>query len=291
MRFFCSLFGYTKQAYYKVSALTLLEAVEAQQVKTEVLAIRRLMPRIGTRKLHFMLKDTFHARQLKIGREKLFSILRREGLLIIKRKKYTVTTNSRHQFFKYPNLIGDIFIGRPEQVWVSDITYLDTHDGYAYLHLVTDAYSKQIMGYELCDNMAASSTLKALHMALKNRKYPDQPLIHHSDRGLQYCSRLYTQTLNRNNISISMTQNGDPYENAIAERVNGILKDEFGLDRTMEDLNDARKQAAQSILIYNTLRPHISCEMLTPVQMHNQQSIKMKRWKTKSSQADITCEL
>ncbi len=162
---------------------------------------------------------------------------------------------------------------------MADITYIDTLDGNAYLHLITDAYSKQIMGHELCDNMEAASTLKALKMALNNRKYKTSDLIHHSDRGLQYCSKLYTKCLKENNIAISMTENGDPYENAIAERVNGILKDEFGLYDKF--ILQAKELARQSIEIYNQIRPHLSCSMLTPYQMHQQHKMKLVSFKKK----------
>ncbi|MND42027.1 Integrase core domain protein [compost metagenome] len=220
--------------------------------------------------------------EIDIGRDKLFTLLRKQGLLITKRKRYTVTTNSRHWMHKYPNQIKDIRISRPEQVWVADITYLDTVEGNAFLHLITDAYSKQIMGYELCDNMEAASTAKALKMALKNRKY-SSALIHHSDRGLQYCSKAYVSILQENGIQISMTENGSPYENAIAERMNGILKDEFGLSEQLEDLNAAFRQTSQSINLYNTLRPHSSCQLLTPQQMHQQQEIIIKTYKKTSN--------
>ena len=287
---FCSLFGYSKQAYYKCSAASHQRFVRERQARDAVLRIRRQMPRIGTRKLHFMLKETFKTAGLKIGRDKLFTLLGREGLLVIKRKKYTVTTNSRHWMHKYPNLIKGLVVQRPEQLWVADITYLDTLDGNSYLHLVTDAYSKQIMGYELCRDLEATSTLKALQMALNQRQYPQQPLIHHSDRGLQYCSKRYINCLLANNIRISMTENGDPYENAIAERVNGILKDEFGLGERMEDLTQATRQTKQSIDTYNRLRPHLSCHYLTPQQTHEQQTIRIKTWKKKTSEVVLTPE-
>lgn len=284
---FCSLFGYTKQAYYKCSTGSRHRLIKEQQAKEAVLQIRRQMPRIGTRKLHFMLKEKFKTAQIKIGRDKLFTLLGSEGLLIIKRRKYTVTTNSKHWMHKYPNLIKDLIVHRPEQLWVADITYLETLDGNSYLHLITDAYSKQIMGYELCNDMEASSTLKALQMALGNRQYQEL-LIHHSDRGLQYCSKLYVNHLLKNNIQISMTENGDPYENAIAERMNGILKDEFGLGEKMNGLQEAVHQARQSIQTYNHLRPHLSCHYLTPLQMHQQQNIILKTWKKKTSKVGST---
>jgi len=272
------LFGYSKQAYYKAKTHHSLEENKQQQVKAMVLEVRRKMPRLGTRKLHHLLKE-----ELAIGRDKLFGLLRSEGLLVVKRRRYTVTTNSKHWMRKYPNLIKGMELIRPEQVWVADITYIDTYeDGHGYLHLITDAYSKQIMGYELCGNMEATSTLKALQMAIANRKYNDQELIHHSDRGLQYCSKLYTDHLKNNNITISMTENGDPYENAIAERMNGILKDEFGLSEQLNNINEAMQQTAQSISIYNNSRPHLSCDMLTPVQMHQQKEIKVKTYNKKA---------
>jgi transposase InsO family protein len=235
------------------------------------------MPRLGARKLHHVLKH-----ELGMGRDKLFSLLRNYGLLICRKRRYTATTNSRHWMRKYPNLVKGIELSRPEQIWVADITYIDTsEDGHGYLHLVTDAYSKQVMGYELCNNMEASSTLKALTMAINNRKY-NGPLIHHSDRGLQYCSKLYTDYLKQHNIAISMTENGDPYENAIAERMNGILKDEFGLAEELNNIEQAGHQAQQSIQIYNTIRPHLSCHMLTPVQMHQQCKLKLPSYNKKA---------
>lgn len=235
---FCELFGYSKQAYYKQQTRHLLQESEQQQVRTLVLTIRKRMPKLGTRKLHHLLKD-----ELSIGRDKLFKLLRDEGLLVYKKKKYTVTTHSKHWMKKYPNLIKDLEPVCPEQVWVADITYINTNeDGTAYLHLITDAYSKKIMGYELCNNMEAASTLKALVMAVSNRKYVHQALIHHSDRGLQYCSKLYTDYLKQHHIAISMTENSDPYENAIAERVNGILKDEFGLAEQLCNIHQAKNK-------------------------------------------------
>jgi len=281
---FCELFGYSKQAYYKQTQSKVQSLVRLENAKSLVLGLRRQMPRIGTRKLYYLLRDEFSQDQIKMGRDKLFELLRNEGLLILKRKRYTITTNSKHWMKKYPNLIKDLTIHRPEQVWAADITYIDTmENGNCYLHLITDVYSKQIMGYELCDNMEASSTLKALKMAIKNRQYKEQTLIHHSDRGLQYCSKIYTETLINNKITISMTENGDPYENAVAERVNGILKDEFGLSEQLLNKVEANKQTAQSIEIYNSLRPHLSCQMLTPNKMHLQQKITIKRYKKRSN--------
>jgi len=271
----CELFGYTKQAYYKQLTHQSARTKTHQQLKAAVLEIRRQMPRLGTRKLHFLLKSGY----MMIGRDQLFDLLRTEGMLIPKRKKYTVTTDSKHWMRKYPNRIKELVLNRPEQLWVADITYIDTVEGNAYLHLITDAYSKRIMGYELCNNMEAASTLKALNIALLNRQYKDQPLIHHSDRGLQYCSKVYIDMLIKNNVGISMTESGSPYDNAVAERLNGILKDEFGLGEMLNGLDEAKVHTEQSIEIYNLLRPHLSCQMLTPKQMHQQQIIKVKTYK------------
>jgi putative transposase len=275
---FCELFGFSKQAYYKGRSYKKLSDLKTVELKKYVLALRRQMPRLGGRKLYHLLQLEGN---IHIGRDKLFSVLRENGLLVPRTRKSTITTNSKHRLRKYPNLIKCIYLERPEQLWVADITYIDTLDGNAYLHLVTDAYSKQIMGYELCSNMEAASTLKALKMALGKRKYKASELIHHSDRGLQYCSKLYTDCLKENNIIISMTENGDPYENAIAERVNGILKNEFGLSDKLDDVIQAREVTTQSIEIYNYLRPHLSCSMLTPNQMHQQDKIRLISFKKK----------
>jgi transposase InsO family protein len=170
----------------------------------------------------------------------------------------------------------------PEELWVSDITYIKTAQGHAYLSLITDAYSKKIMGYELLNNLSTEGPLNALKSALKNRKYSHN-LIHHSDRGLQYCSLDYTQLLKKNNLTISMTESGDPYENAVAERINGILKYEFLLIEGFKDHIQALEVIKQSIGVYNEYRPHLSCQMLTPNVAHLQKNIKTKKWKKKTS--------
>lgn len=238
------------------------------------------MPRIGTRKLYHLLREDFNREGIAVGRDKLFTLLRQDNLLIGKRKRFTKTTNSHHWMRKHPDMVKDLVVKRPEELWVADITYVAIETGYAYLHLVTDAYSKQIMGYFVSLDLCASSTIKAIEMALENRKY-DNKLIHHSDRGLQYCSSGYVKILNDKNISISMTQSGSPYDNAIAERVNGILKDEFGLDQVFKNLEQLKKQTSESIKIYNEQRPHLSNQMLTPEIMHLQELIKPKKWHKK----------
>ena len=202
--------------------------------------VRRQMPRIGTRKLYHLLHRQFQERRLGVGRDKLFTLLRNKGLLVARRRRYTRTTDSRHWMRKYENLVKDVTLQRPEQVFVSDITYIATERGYNYLSLVTDACSKKIMGHALREDLSPKGCLQALEMALGNRT-SDAPLIHHSDRGYQYCSKDYVEVLRNHDVLISMTNNGDPYENAIAERVNGILKEEFYLSETFASHTEAAK--------------------------------------------------
>lgn len=244
--------------------------------------IRCKMPRIGTRKLYFLIQDDLKELGIKIGRDVLFNFLRAEHLLIKPKRSYVKTTDSKHWMKKYPNLVKQIELTGPEQLWVSDITYIKTDNGHEYLSLITDAYSKKIMGYELLNNLSTAGPLQALELAIKNRIYTNQ-LIHHSDRGLQYCSAEYIGKLKENNIKISMTENGDPYENAIAERINGILKYEFLIIDGFKNHFQAMAVISQSIDIYNQSRPHLSCQMLTPNKAHLQQKIQLKKWKKKTS--------
>lgn len=239
------------------------------------------MPRIGARKLYYLLFAKLQC--LKIGRDKFFDILRANHLLIQPKRSYHVTTNSHHRFRKHRNLILDMEINRPEQVWVSDITYIGKREKPCYLSLVTDAYSKKIMGYYVADNLTTESSLIALKMALKLRADKGLALIHHSDRGLQYCADDYQKMLNRQNVKCSMTNNGDPYENAVAERINGILKQEFMIDTYHQDLEIMKTIIKEAIEIYNNQRPHYSNYMLTPEQMHTQSEIQMRTYKTKNS--------
>jgi len=243
--------------------------------------IRKTMPRIGTRKLYYLLLNELQL--MKIGRDKFFDILRANHLLICPKRRYHVTTNSHHRFKKHQNRILDLEVNRPEQVWVSDITYIGKRDNPCYLSLVTDAYSKKIMGYYVANNLNTYSSLLALKKAVKQRKYKDLPLIHHSDRGLQYCADEYQRVLNKNKVLCSMTQNSDPYENAIAERINGILKQEFMIDKYNQKTEITKQVVKEAIEIYNQFRPHYSNYMLTPNQMHKQNKIKIRTYKTKNS--------
>ncbi len=239
------------------------------------------MPRIGSKKLYYLLcKDL---KNLKIGRDKFIDILRANHLLIVPKRSYHITTNSHHRFRKYKNQLLDLQINKPEQVWVSDITYIGKREKPCYLSLITDAYSKKIVGYNVSDNLNVQSSIYALKLAIKQRKNKQITLIHHSDRGLQYCDNEYQKVLHRNNIQPSMTQNSDPYENAVAERINGILKQEFSIDKYNKELPIMKQIIKETVEIYNEKRPHFSNHMLTPNQMHEQSKLKMKTYKTKNS--------
>ncbi len=228
--------------------------------------IRREMPRLGTRKLYYLLKSKFDESSIKIGRDALFNYLRSENMLIRTKKNYTKTTNSKHWLRKYPNLMKEIKIERPEQVFVSDITYIKSRERTHYLSMVTDAYSRKIMGYKLSDDMSAENVVLALKMAINQRK-TNRPLIHHSDRGLQYCSSIYQLELKRNTIIASMTDGYDCYQNALAERMNGILKQEF-LIQTCNTAAELERLISESINTYNKIRPHLSLNMKTPNFIH-----------------------
>lgn len=279
------MFGYSKQAYYKRQKQPVSTDHETRVIEF-VVSIRKKMPKIGTRKLYVLLKNDFEKEEIHVGRDQLFSILRSNYLLIPRRHSYFKTTNSRHWMKKYPNIIKGKELKCSEKVWVADITYLKTKEKNYYLHLITDAYSKKIVGYELSDNLQTSSTLKALKQAIQNRLYKHS-LIHHSDRGLQYCSKEYTETLKKSDMLISMTENSDPYENAIAERVNGILKHEFGLIDTFENFKNLSQQLEQAIYCYNNLRPHFSLHYNIPNQVHMKNNVKLKTYKKQNQNRKI----
>ena len=279
--FACTLFGIDRQVYYRKIKRRIIKQDKAALVMKMVLEIRTQMPRIGAKKLYYLLgKDL---KTLKIGRDKFIDILRANHLLIIPKRSYHITTNSHHRFRKYKNQRLDLQINKPEQVWVSDITYIGKREKPCYLSLITDAYSKKIVGYNVSDNLNTQSSLVALKLALKQRKNKEIPLIHHSDRGLQYCANEYQKLLSKNQIQPSMTQNSDPYENAVAERINGILKQEFYIDKYNKDLPIMKQIIKETIDLYNGKRPHMSNHMLTPHQMHQQNKLIMKTYKPKHS--------
>jgi transposase InsO family protein len=250
---------------------------KAEQAVCMVLEVRGQMPRIGTRKLYYILQKRL--KEIGIGRDKLFSILKANHLDIVPKRSYRTTTNSHHRFHKHKNLVGQLQLTRPEQVWASDITYVGSRQRHNYLALVTDAYSKKVVGYDLSNTLGVEGTLRALKMAVKQRMYNNEALIHHSDRGIQYCSDNYQKLLGKQKITCSMTESHDPYANAVAERVNGILKDEFQLEQYDVDTKTMKKLVKESVNIYNTKRPHYSCYMLTPEQMHRQRGVKIRTYK------------
>ncbi|MDX9798883.1 MAG: IS3 family transposase [Bacteroidales bacterium] len=271
------MIGVTRQVYYRRNWSESKNRDKSKKAIELVNSIRLSMPRLGTKKLYYLLREDLNS--LNIGRDKLFDILRANKMLIKPARSYHITTNSHHRFYKHKDLIQNIEYTRPEQVWVNDITYIGSRNNHQYLALITDAYSKKIVGYEVSDSLDADIVINAFKMALKQRKYKSNPLIHHSDKGIQYCSNEYQELLSKNNILVSMTEKYDPYSNAIAERVNGILKQEFKIERNKLDLMERKLLIKEVIEIYNTKRPHYSCYMKTPEQMHKQEEIKIRRYK------------
>tara|TARA_B100000949_G_scaffold195183_1_gene180205 strand:+ start:459 stop:1199 length:741 start_codon:yes stop_codon:yes gene_type:complete len=241
------------------------------EIEKKVLSIvknrRKSLPREGVRKLTRSLDVEFANANLKIGRDTLFNILRKHNMLTLRKKYSSRTTNSLHRFHKYKNIIKDVNVTRPNQVWVSDITYIRTIKGFCYLALITDMHSRKIVGYDISNSLELKGCERALNKALYQAK-DTKGLIHHSDRGIQYCSNVYTQILKRNNIGISMTEENHCYENALAERVNGILKDEFYLDQTFDNVEHAKRAAKNAIKLYNEIRLHLSLDFKTPNYVH-----------------------
>ena len=241
---------------------------------------------MGTRKLLDQMQNFLTAHSFKIGRDAMFDLLADRGLLVTKRKRRgCVTTLSKHRFKKYPNIVRDFIPVAPNQLWVSDITYIHLAEGFAYLSLITDAYSRKIVGFCLSKDLSARGPLAALKMALSSNPMRDG-LIHHSDRGVQYCCDEYVKLLEYHEVKISMTEKGDPLENALAERVNGILKQEL-LEEVFADFETAQRDVAIACSTYNHLiacstynhlRPHGSIDNLKPAQAHQLSGTIKKRW-------------
>jgi len=274
----CSLLGCTRQAYYQHKKQLEKESLQYDLLIDQVLEIRKKQKRLGGRKLLFKLEGFMLEHHISMGRDAFFDLLSERGLLIRKRKQRKPrTTFSDHWMRKHPNLIEGFYPTAPNQLWVSDITYIVVGDGFAYLSLITDAYSRKIVGFYLSPDLSAEGCIKALYMALSNN--PDLgKLIHHSDRGSQYCCSDYVGILTENFIRISMTQNGDPRENAIAERVNGILKDEL-FEKSYINYGQAVKGISIAISIYNHQRPHGSIDYLMPIEAHFRSGELKRRWK------------
>lgn len=275
----CWLLGLTRQAFYKNTWNSKCKRNTQQLVVAEVKTIRNEHPAIGTRKLHQLLQGFYRRHSIKMGRDALFTTLSEQRLLIRRRRRRVSTTHSHHWLKKYANLIKGWHPQLPEQLWVSDITYVPCGRQFLYLSLITDAYSHKIMGYHLADTLEAVHSRKALQMALAHRLHPTHPLIHHSDRGIQYCSSSYTELLRQHNIRISMTESGDPLDNAIAERINGIIKHEYLKHLGPANLEQARELLTQVVESYNERRPHLSIQMNTPNKVHEQKLQVNRQWK------------
>ena|ERR1044072_3206756 len=284
----CRLLGITRQAYYQHFWNSEFVKVEEQLILQQVLAIRKDHRSMGGRKLYELLQPFLHEHQIKMGRDALFDLLASNKLLIRRRPRRVFTTNSFHWLRKFPNLIREYQPVAPNKLWVSDITYLKTNAGFLYISFITDVFSHKIVGYHVAPTLDAIETLEALKMALASidQSIPVD-LIHHSDRGIQYCSSEYVTLLQNHNIKISMTENGDPLENAVAERINGILKEEYLHHYKLGNLDQAKETLKASVELYNKKRPHWSIGLLTPNSVH-QLSLKTENlWKNRKSKATV----
>lgn len=269
----------TRQAYYQNNWYLEDLSFEHELVLKEILKIRKKHKRMGGRKLYEKLDSFILTHQIKMGRDAFFDLLTSHNLLIRRRKRRISTTNSYHRFRKYKNLIRDFVPTGPNQLWVSDITYWRICSGHVYISFITDAFSRKIVGYHVADNLEAIGSIRALRMALNDLEHPIEKLIHHSDRGIQYCSKNYVNLLKGNNIGISMTENGDPLENAIAERINGIIKDEYLDCYEVDNIQQAEELLREVVNLYNEERPHLSLAMKTPNIIHSSKEKPEKLWK------------
>jgi transposase InsO family protein len=278
----CGWFGVTRQAYYQNNWKAIDISIEEDLILGAVHQIRKFHRRMGGRKLYEKLESFMQEHKIKMGRDALFSFLSANDLLVRKKKRRIRTTQSFHWLRKYPNLIKEFTPTAPNQLWVSDITYWKIYDDNVYISFITDAYSHKIVGYHVAETLESVETIKALKMALSGIiKVPEShfQLIHHSDRGVQYCQHGYVKLLQDNHIKLSMTENGDPRENAVAERVNGIIKEEYLNDYTVKNIKEARKVLAYVVDLYNSDRPHMSIGNLYPNQVHENNIKTEKLWK------------
>jgi putative transposase len=286
----CGLFGYTRQAWYdtkkRQSDTQLSEVLVLQEAKK----LRQEHKKMGCEKMHGLMKSFLAEHGIKMGRDKFYFLIAEHGLQVRRSRRKAKTTNSNHLFKKYLNIIRDIELTVAGKLWVSDITYIRTAYGFAYLSLITDAYSKKIVGWCLWPDLTSTGALNALKMAVGCEDVTNK-LIHHSDRGIQYCCYDYVNYLKGANIQISMTEQGDPYENAVAERVNGILKDEYDLYDTFDDYNHAHEAVKIAVDKYNNRRPHRSCNMLTPAHAHKQTGVLKKHWNNKKKKNETDFEM
>jgi transposase InsO family protein len=275
----CRLFGKSRQAYYEYTHYVSVKRIEEDVILSLVYGIRKEFPRMGGRKLLVYLRPRFEAMGLQVGRDAFFELLYRNFLLVRRTRNKRKTTWSDHWMHKYPNLIEGYTPDAPNRLWVSDITYIEWKGRFAYLSLITDAYSHKIVGWNLARTLHSSNTVAALKMALSGLKGKHPELIHHSDRGSQYCCGSYVNILTRYKIQISMTESGNPRENAIAERVNGILKTEWLNDSKPGSWQENVSSVSRIIDLYNNLRPHQSIGYQTPAMVHQTGMKTERKWK------------
>jgi putative transposase len=273
----CRLLGYSAQAYHKYNKVRLRKSIHENIILEQIDAIRKYQPRCGGRKLFIMLQPFLKQHEIPMGRDRFFNLLKQNKLLVRKTKRSVHTTVSKHHFYRYPNMVKGFMPLKAHELWVADITYIPLKERFAYLFLITDGYSRKIVGHYVSDDMKVSSAIVALKKALA-QKPPETIVIHHSDRGIQYCSTAYVELLQQYHAHISMTQNGDPYENAIAERVNGILKTEL-ISSYYDTIDTASIHIARCITIYNYRRRHSSLNWQIPDEVHRQQGPQIRRWK------------
>jgi transposase InsO family protein len=265
----CEKVGMSRQNYYKGHQKRNAWRVDADLIEELVKAERAVQPRLGGKKLYVVLKSKLEVANVRIGRDRFFKVLGEKGLLLDPLPKAPRTTNSRHYLPVFTNQFKGLELTKPNEAWVSDITYIRTDEGFLYLSLITDAYSRKIVGFHAGDTLETEGCLNALEKAVKELVDGQFPL-HHSDRGSQYCSHLYTGRLREHGLGISMTEENHCYENAKAERVNGILKQEYGLGGTFRTKEHAVASVDQAVLLYNTRRPHLSLKYKTPEEMHKE---------------------
>lgn len=278
----CGWFGITRQAYYQNNWEGVSTTIEEELLIQQVKNIRKNHRKMGTRKLYELLQPFMLEHNIKMGRDALFNMLSANYLLVRKRKRRIQTTNSYHWLRKYPNLIREFVPTAINQLWVSDITYWKLKEDHVYISFITDAYSHKIVGYQVAETLEAIESINALQMALSALEAESHlQLTHHSDRGIQYCSHAYVKLLQDYDIKISMTENGDPLENAIAERVNGIIKDEYLETYDIENIKEAKELLQAVVDLYNNERPHMSIGNFTPNHIHQSKTkIKIKKlWK------------
>jgi transposase InsO family protein len=275
----CRLFGHSRQAYYERSHYIAGVSLEEDAILSLVREVRNDFPRMGVRKLMVYLQPKFEAMRIEVGRDALFELLHRNFMLVRRYRNKRKTTFSNHWMHKYPNLIKGYTPEAPNRLWVSDITYVDIEDGVAYLSLITDNYSHKIVGWNLSLTLRSSGVVASLKMALSHLSGKHPELIHHSDRGSQYCCMNYVKMLNRKGVQISMTESGDPRENPVAERINGILKTEWIYDKKPGSWQETISFVGRIIDLYNNQRPHQSIGYQVPALVHQTGMKTECKWK------------